>query len=58
MGLALLKTHERELLKLQGDKLADALRVLPTRAHDCEALMERAHGFNVSQRDVLGPDRI
>ena len=53
-GLAMLKTQERELLKLQGDRLADALRVMPTRVRDHSALMERAYAFGVTERDVMG----
>merc|ERR1711924_341215 len=44
-GLALLKRHERELLKLKGDLLAEALRTLPTRAGSgaaIDSLLERA----------------
>ena len=54
-GLGLLKSHERELLKLKGDGLADALRTLPTRCADkVDALMEKAHEYHVSNKVVLG----
>ena len=51
-GLALCKTYERDLLKLTGDKLAEALRSMPTRATNHAVLMERAHNFTVTERDL------
>ena len=54
-GLALLKRHQRELLKLHGDRLAEALRTLPTRAgtgFEIDALLERAFEFPVSAKMV------
>lgn len=54
-GFALVKAHERELLRLQADALADALRRLPTRCHgSIEAVMERAHEYRLSDKVVLG----
>ena len=54
-GLALLKTHERWLLRLQGDALADALKTLPSRCGPTDLLMERAHNdFALSPKAVLG----
>lgn len=51
-GLGLLKTHERELLKLSGDRLAEALKTLPTRAGAAGALdtlLERAFEYPVAK---------
>lgn len=58
-GLALLKRHERELLKLKGDLLAEALRTLPTRAGSgaaIDSLLERAFEFTVPAKLVEVPD--
>jgi len=55
-GLALLKTHEKELLRLKGDQLAQALRELPTRAGTgaaLDALLERAFQFSVAEKLVM-----
>ena len=52
VGLALLKMHQRELLQLQGEKLAEALRTLPTRAKDAARLMDLANTFSVSAHDM------
>ena len=58
LGLALLKMHQRELLKLQGEKLAEALRTLPTRAHDADSIMDVAYTFSVSAHDVAGSSSV
>ena len=58
-GLALLKRHQRELLKLHGDRLAEALRTLPTRAgagFEIDALLERAFEFAVPAKMVQSAD--
>jgi len=52
-GLALMKLHEKELLKLRGDQLADALRTLPTRCGNLELLLEKAHEYAVTDKMVL-----
>ena len=52
-GLALLKTHERELLKKSPEELAEALRSLPTRCGDIDALLERAHTLPISAKQVV-----
>ena len=54
-GLALLKKHERELLKLRGDEMAEALRTLPARAgsgHAIDTLLERAFEYAVPEKMV------
>lgn len=55
-GLALLKTHQSELLKLKGDQLAEALKTLPTRSGTgfvLDALLERAFEYPVPPKLVL-----
>ena len=52
-GLALLRRHSRELLKLKGDQLAEALRTLPARSGAPAAtddLLDRAFEFPVSAK--------
>ena len=58
VGLALLKMHQRELLQLQGEKLAEALRTLPTRAKDAARLMELANTFSVNTHDVASSSSV
>jgi len=42
-GLALLKTHEKQLLKMKSDGLTERLRMLTVECGDLEALLEKAH---------------
>jgi len=59
-GLALLKANERELMKLKGDSLAEALRVLPTRAgsgQQLDALLEKAFEYAVNAKQILPQQR-
>ena len=52
-GLALLRRHSRELLKLKGDQLAEALRTLPARSGAPAAtddLLDRAFEFPVGAK--------
>ena len=50
------QTNERQLLKLKGDTLAEALRTLPTRigtSASIDALLERAFEFPVASKLVV-----
>ena len=52
-----MRRHERELLKLKGEQLAEALRTLPTRAGGADvidSLLERAFEFGVPAKLVQG----
>jgi hypothetical protein len=44
-----------QLLKLRGDSLANALRTLPTRCGDFEALLEKAHEYKIADKTLQGP---
>lgn len=53
-GLALLKTHEKRLMKLRGDGLAQALKTLPAHCGDLTALLGKALEYKIADEDVPG----
>ena len=53
-GLALLKSHEKQLLKTKGDALAHTLKSLPMHCGNFEMLLEKAHEYSVADKMIFG----
>jgi len=54
------QANERQLLKLRGDQLAEALRTLPTHigtSANIDALLERAFEYPVASKLVVPPEK-
>lgn len=58
VGLALLATHQRDLLQASADGVAELLKGLPKRCGNIDALLARAHEFKIKPKHLGNTERL